>query len=459
MAGMIHETRIQHLNNLRIQKGRIVLYWMQQSQRCEYNHALEYAVREANRLNLQLLVVFGLTDRYPEANLRHYTFLLEGLQETQKTLARRGIKLVVQLGNPPQIALSHCREQAALLVCDRGYLRHQKAWRREVAAKADVPVVQIESDVILPIEEVSEKAEFTARTIRTKILKHLERYLSSLDMEKIDRPSLDYPIDGVNLDDIEKVLVSLPVDRQVSPVSRFFRGGTSRAKKLFHHFLQHRLSRYEDHHNQPQTDDTSTMSPYLHFGQISPIYLALQIKKATGVPESAKAAYLEELIVRRELAVNFVFYNPAYDSFAGIPDWARNTLTTHKKDKRPYIYTKQQLESGRTHDPYWNAAMNEMKVTGFMHNYMRMYWGKKVLEWSASPEEAYDTLVSINNKYLVDGRDPNSYTGVGWIFGLHDRPWKERPIFGKVRTMVAAGLERKCDINAYLKKVEKRMAV
>ena len=201
-----------------------------------------------------------------------------------------------------------------------------------------------------------------------------------------------------------------------------------------------------ENRNQPQTDDISHMSPYLHFGQLSPLYLALQIKAAASRLKEAQEAYLEELIVRRELAMNFVNYTPKYDSYACLPQWAQKTLTQHRKDPREYVYTRSRLEEAETHDEYWNAAMREMKITGFMHNYMRMYWGKKILEWSKTPEHAFRTTLAINNKYFLDGRDPNSYAGVAWVFGVHDRAWFERPMFGKIRYMAASGLERKCDI-------------
>jgi len=196
------------------------------------------------------------------------------------------------------------------------------------------------------------------------------------------------------------------------------------------------------------------MSPYLHFGQISPLYLALQISTGPKSLREAQESYLEELIVRRELAMNFAHYTPRYDSFACLPQWARKSLIQHKNDFREALYTRKQLENAQTHDDYWNAAMREMKATGFMHNYMRMYWGKKILEWCRTPEYAFRTSLYLNNKYFLDGRDANSYAGVGWVFGLHDRAWFERPIFGKVRYMAATGLERKCDIKAYVQKVD-----
>jgi deoxyribodipyrimidine photo-lyase len=434
-------------------EGDYVLYWMQQSQRAEYNHALEYAVKQANELDLGVVVAFGLTDDYPEANLRHYTFMVEGLAETNALLEKRGIKMVVRRGSPPDVALKLGRD-AAIIVCDRGYLKHQRIWQDKVARKSICRVVQVESDVIVPLETVSLKAEYAARTIRPKIQKHLDDYLIELKPIKVQHSTVKIYFDGLDLKRTADILASLNIDRSISAVDRFFKGGTSQAKKIFSNFIRSRLKNYENNHNQPQTDDISHMSMYLHFGQISPLYLALRINKTDHRLDSAKAAFLEELIVRRELAANFVYYHRDYDNFDCLPDWSRKTLADHRKDRRPYTYTLKQLEDAETHDLYWNAAMNEMKYTGFMHNYMRMYWGKKILEWSASPESAFRNTLAINNKYFLDGRDPNSYAGVAWIYGVHDRAWPQRPIYGKVRCMTASGLERKCDIRAYVEKVE-----
>ena len=449
----IHMSRIQILNDLGFRPGAFVLYWMQQSQRAEYNHALEYAIQQANKIGQGVVVVFGLMDDYPEANLRHYTFMLEGLQETQAALAKRGIKMVVQKGNPAEVALS-AGQKASLIVCDRGYLRHQRQWRQKVARNAGCRVVQIESDVVVPLEVVSNKAEYAARTIRPKINKCLKDYLIEFKPTRIKKSSLKARLHGLNLSNIQAVTKKMSLDKSVRPVSDFFTGGTSRAKKIFKAFLNRHFKYYVANRNQPQTDDVSHMSKYLHFGQISPLYLALQILKTDKRFKEAREAYLEELIVRRELAMNFVYYTTDYDSYKCLPAWAQKTLAEHKKDRRETIYTRRQLENSRTHDEYWNAAMREMKFTGFMHNYMRMYWGKKILEWSQTPEQAFKTALALNNKYFLDGRDANSYTGVAWVFGVHDRAWFERPIFGKIRYMAASGLERKCDIRAYVKKVD-----
>jgi deoxyribodipyrimidine photo-lyase len=449
----IQNSRIQHLNDRRPLKGNYVLYWMQQSQRAEYNHALEYAIQEANRLGQGVLVVFGLMDDYPEANLRHYTFMLEGLKEVQASLAGQGIQLVIQRGSPVDVVLNLGRK-ASVIVCDRGYLRHQKVWRARVARAAGVSVVQVESDAVVPLEVVSPKAEYAARTIRPKIKRQLDSFLIPFKPSIIQKDSLGLKINSLDLTDIGAVLNQLAIDHRVEPVRRFFRGGTSQAVSRFDEFVENRFHCYIQNRNQPQTDDISHMSPYLHFGQISPLYLALRTKAAAVELGEAKAAYLEELIVRRELAMNFVYYTPDYDSFACLPKWARETLTQHQEDPRETIYSLKQLEACQTHDAYWNAAMGEMKLTGFMHNYMRMYWGKKILEWSKTPEQAFTAMLTLNNQYFLDGRDANSYAGVAWVFGVHDRAWAERPIFGKVRYMAASGLERKFDILGYVEKID-----
>jgi len=448
----IQSTRIKNLNNAGISEGDYVLYWMQQSQRAAYNQALEFAVQQANKQDRMLLVAFGLTDDYPEANLRHYTFMLEGLRETAATLTSRGIKMVLRRGHPPEVALSLSR-QSSMIICDRGYLRHQRAWRREVAKQAPCPVVQVESDVVVPVEVVSDKAEYAARTIRPKIHRHLESYLVGLKQTIVKHQSLGLKVKGIGFDDTEGLLRKLSLDRSVAPVSNMFKGGTSQALKHFDGFIRYRLKFYDQHSNQPQTNDISHMSPYLHFGQISALQLALKLSRAPDSLGAAKDAFIEQLVVRRELAMNFAFYTSNYDAYACIPGWAQKSLADHRQDKREYIYSPRQLEHAETHDPYWNASMLEMKHTGFMHNYMRMYWGKKILEWSSTPQKAFRTTLALNNKYFLDGRDPNSYTGVAWIYGVHDRAWTERPIFGKTRYMAASGLERKCDITAYVKKV------
>lgn len=450
----IHPARVQVLKAGERRKGRWVLYWMQQSQRSECNHALEFAAREANEAGLPLLVGFGLTDDYPDANLRHYRFMLEGLAETAEALRERGITFVLRRGEPDHVALE-LAEEAAAVVCDRGYTRPQVAWRKAVASGAECPVYQVEADVVVPVDTASNKAEFAARTLRPKIERLRGEFLQPLRKTPLPHGKL-LDLKSESLDDLDALLGRLKVDRSVPAVTHFFRGGTEAARKWLKGFV-HDLKGYGDDRNQPQTDHVSHLSKYLHFGQISPVEIALAAREKQA-PDDDRASFLEELIVRRELAQNWVHFTPRYDHYDSLPEWARGTLAKHTKDRREHVYTDGELERAETHDPYWNAAMREMRYTGYMHNAMRMYWGKKILEWSETPEDGFRRTLRLNNRYLLDGRDPNSYANVGWIYGLHDRPWGERPIFGTVRYMSAGGLERKCDIHAYVEKVERLVA-
>jgi deoxyribodipyrimidine photo-lyase len=448
---VIEPERLTELNDAPEQPGDYVLYWMQNSQRAEFNPALEVAIAEANRLGLPVLAGFGLTPDYPEANARHYAFMLEGLAETQHALRQRGLGFVIRLGNPDDVALS-LAQRAALVVCDRGYLRPQRQWRACVAAEAGRRVLQVEGDAVVPVELVSTKSEIGARTLRPKLLRVRDQFLHPLRLQHPGHSGKHMNVPGdVDLSNLPAVLARLGVDHSVSPVGNI-RGGYKEAKRRLDAFVMRRLANYVAARPRPGEAEVSTLSPYLHFGQISPVEVAVAARDGEAAAENS-ASFLDELIVRRELAMNFVQTTPNYDRYDCLPEWARQTLAAHRRDRRENVYTFDQLARADTNDPYWNAAMREMLVTGYMHNYMRMYWGKKVLEWSPSPEEGYATLLRLNNTFFLDGRDANSYTNVGWVFGLHDRPWPERPIFGKVRSMTAAGLRRKTDIDDYLRKV------
>jgi deoxyribodipyrimidine photo-lyase len=447
--------RIQQLNRLQCVDGNYVLYWMQQSQRAEENPALEHAVRRANALGLPVVVAFGLTADYPEANLRHYVFMLEGLREVHRQLAARGILFVMQRGEPPEIALRLGR-RASAIVCDRGYLRHQKNWRAQVAREAPCLVDQVECDAIVPVEAASDKQEPSARTLRSKVLRLQHLFLGEVRPVWPVVSSASLGIKSLNLDDRESLLGGLSIDSGIKPVSAF-RGGTSAAKRLLARFLRFRLAGYSENRNKPGLEYLSYMSPYLHFGQISPAYIARKIRGSRNGSQADRDSYLDELIVRRELAINFVHFAEDYDRFTSLPAWAQATLRKHARDRRTKVYTRAELERAGTHDAYWNAAMNEMRRTGYMHNHMRMYWGKQILAWSASPEAAFQTVLELNNKYFLDGRDPNSYANIGWVFGLHDRPWPEREIYGTVRSMTIGGLERKADPKSYIRRVARLM--
>jgi len=452
----IEDSRIQQLGTREARGGDYVLYWMQQSARAEHNPALEYAVQRANAAKLPLLVGFGLMDDYPGANVRHYRFLLEGLRDTAQALARRKIPFVVQRGSPEAVALKLAR-RAALVVCDRGYLRHQKQWRQTLAAEARCPVFQVEGDVVVPVDAVSGKAEYAARTLRPKIHRLWNAYLTPLSPTPLKTNASHLEVKGVSLDDLDALLGRMKLERGVPPVHHRFQGGTSRANQILRVFLSRHLPEYKESRPHPETDHVSHMSKYLHFGQVSPVKVALAARAARAA-DPQRESFLEELIVRRELAQNFCEYTPHYDDYSCLPRWARDTLHEHRGDERHHQYSHAQLEAARTHDPYWNAAMREMRYTGYMHNAMRMYWGKKILEWSSTPEHGYRTALTLNNTYFLDGRDANSFANVGWVFGLHDRPWGQREIFGTVRYMSSGGLERKADMDAYLQKVDALVA-
>jgi deoxyribodipyrimidine photo-lyase len=345
-----------------------------------------------------------------------------------------------------------------MVVCDRAYLRHQKQWRETLATEAACPVIQVEGDVVVPVDLVSRKSEHGARTIRPKIHRHRERFLTAWPEVPVNRTAallhLDSDIDiaaGIG------ALAGLDIDHSVEPVRRFV-GGAREARRRLAEFIEDRLDGYAVDRNEPADWRCSFLSPYLHFGQISPIEIALEIQQSDRGSREDRAAYLEELIVRRELSMNYVNFTPQYDAYSSVPAWARQSLAAHRDDRREHIYPQAQLEAAETHDPYWNAAMREMTYTGYMHNYMRMYWAKKIIEWTATPEQAFQITLDLNNKYFIDGRGGNAYANVAWCFGLHDRAWTERAIFGKVRSMTASGLKRKFDMERYVTAVEDLVA-
>ncbi len=428
---------------------KYVLYWMQQAQRTAYNLALDWALMAARDCQLPLVVAFALTPTFPGANARHYQFMFEGLADVEQALQKRNIPFVIRLGNPPDVIPELARD-AALLVGDIGYLRIQRAWRKQIAEKIDCPFSAIETDVVVPIRLVSDKEEYAARTIRPKIHRHWKRFIE----EPLQAPQKNRPLQNPPASDIKPCdgIADLPIDRCIAPVDAW-KGGQNAAQKQLASFLRTGLATYDTDRNDPANNLCSNMSPYLHFGQIAALDIARQVLAAKA-PTEATECYLEELIVRRELSMNFVYFNTGYDKYEkAVPEWAQKTLAKHANDKRATTYTREQLENAKTHDTYWNAAQMEMVQCGKMHNYMRMYWGKKVIEWTESPEEAFQILIEMNDRYEIDGRDANGYTGVSWCFGKHDRPWTERDIFGTVRYMAASGLERKFKIQKYVDRI------
>jgi deoxyribodipyrimidine photo-lyase len=452
---MIQEERIQVLSQKPLRNGRYVLYWMQAAPRVACNHAYQYAVRKANGLSLPLLACFNLAPGYPEAARPHYRFMIEGLLALTAALKEEQVQFVILTGAPGTAPLA-LGEDAALVVTDRCYLRFQDRWREQVAAGLECPLVQVETNVVVPVSTASPKEEWSAATFRTKITPQIGRFLAPLEQKKPARSSLAMDAGSVKELTAESLLAGVIGDTpgtsgSLQPDPLPWSGGENAARERLKRFILENLDRYPADRNDPNAGSLSCMSPYLHFGQISPVFIA---QKILASKSPSAATYLEELIVRRELSTNFVHYNPRYDDYSGLPDWAKKTLSRHSADRREYSYRFNEFESARTHDPYWNAAQREMVLKGKMHGYMRMYWGKKILEWSETPEEAYRTALSLNNRYELDGRDPNGYAGVAWCFGKHDRAWQERPVFGTIRYMNAAGLKRKFDANRYVTRIE-----
>lgn len=447
-AAFIHPDRVRRLNERPWQPGGCVVYWMQQAQRAQDNPALQFACGQAQRLGVPVVVVFTLLRRYPEATLRHFRFMLEGLAETGQTLSARGIPLVVRWGEPVPVVLD-LAQNAAGIVCDRAYLPPLAAWRTAIAATAPCAVWQVETELVVPADVASERVEVAARTLRSRLMRHLTEHLevnTEAPVQSAEPPTLA----GESLADLDGLCRGIDADRRPEPVTRFFTGGHAGAEQALDRFMRTALDGYAVRRRHPEAGAVSHLSPYLQYGQISAQRIAATVAARPGTASADRDAFLDELIVRRELAHNYTLHHPAWDRYEGIPAWARETLARHAGDPRPHVYELAQLEAAATHDPYWNAAMTEARLTGYMHNHLRMYWGKKILEWSPDAQTAHARCLYLNNRYFLDGLSPNSYANVGWLFGLHDRPWPERPIFGTVRYMNAAGLERKCDIAAYV---------
>jgi len=447
---LIYEERIKKLNKIDIKERKFIVYWMQSSHRTKFNLALDYSIFMANRLDKPVIVFFAITT-FPEGNERNYHFMLEGLYDVKKSLEDIGVKSVFQFISPEK-GIAELSKNACLIVVDKGYLRILKNWYSLAAESVKCPLYQVEDNAIIPVKDASIKEEYSAATFRPKVHMKSSYYFTDPNSYLPKKTSLDLSIESLDISNTKKIISNLRIGKKVRP-AKFLHGGTSKALDHLNSFLKKKLVHYHNLRNDPNSDVLSNMSPYLHFGQISPIQIAKEVISSDN-PEESKEVYLEELIVRRELAINYIYYNGNYDSFEGLPNWAKTSLYQHINDTREYLYTLNDFEIGNTHDPYWNAAQSEMLKTGKMHGYMRMYWGKKIIEWTRTPKEAFKIALYLNNTYELDGRDPNGFTGVAWCFGKHDRPWKERAIFGKIRYMNDKGLKRKFDADKYIKKIQ-----
>ena len=418
------------------------------NRRATSNHALAFAAEKANELGLPLLVYEALTFTYHEANDRIHTFILEGVADMQRSVEALGAGYFFYLRRNKSDSngvLYSLAKDAALLVTDDYPIFIAAAHNERVPKKLNIPFYTVDSSCIVPMNAF-EKREWAAYTIRPKIHKLLLDYLEPVPPISLNRRwSAPKPEWHTDVHDVAKLVASCAINHSIKP-SISFTGGAVAAQKHLAQFVANRMARYSADRNSPSNHATSELSPYLHFGQIGAVEVALAAK--------ANPEFLEELIVRRELAFNFVRHCPHPDSLEALPEWAQLTLRKHAADHRDYVYSPDQFERAQTHDALWNACQKEMLLRGRIHGYYRMYWGKKIIEWSLTHQQAQDTMLAIHDRYALDGRDPNTYTSVLWCFGLHDRPWGERAVFGTVRYMGLDGMKRKTDVPSYIKEIE-----
>ncbi|WP_028574519.1 deoxyribodipyrimidine photo-lyase [Desulfonatronovibrio hydrogenovorans] len=437
--------RIQKVKTGPYTKGPVV-YWMSRDQRIFHNWALLHAQDLALDMDRELRILFCLAPGFLGAGFRQYDFMLKGLQECFTQARELNIPFDLICGEPEISVPSYLDNlKPAFLVMDFDPLRIKRDWQKKVLDNSRVSACLVDAHNIVPVWTASSKQEYAARTIRPRIHKKLAQFLEPVPEVAVQKKNtIDFP----NKPDFYQHIpthAGKPVD--------WIKPGTAAGLKQLDLFLAKRISSYSGYRNDPNREVLSDLSPYLHFGQICSQTVALEVQKNIDIHPEDKDAFLEEIIIRKELADNFCHFNPDYDNFHGLPQWGQKTLNKHRIDPRPYLYSLEDLESSSTHDALWNAAQQEMIVRGKMHGYMRMYWAKKILEWTRTPEEAISWAVYLNDKYELDGRDPNGYTGILWSMGgLHDRPWKERQIFGTVRYMSYEGCKRKFNINEYIEK-------
>ena len=447
-------SRVTKLNESGVNtKGRYVLYWMQIYKRASQNYALNFAIRMANEKQLPLVVYEGLKFYYPWANDRLHTFILEGVEEKKAEFAERGIRYLFYLQRnkrDPRDTIAKLASEAALLVTD-DFPCFIIPDHNERLSKLALPVYAVDANGMVPLAELP-KEEYAAYTIRPKInrlLPDLPRQIVTPHVDVQD-PDIDVecPETEVSGDNLARLVGECDIDHSVKP-SELYRGGTKAGRKRLAHFVQNILPHYDETHAEPSVDGVSRLSPYLHFGFLSIQEIVAAVERANA-PKAGKDAFLEQAIVRRELSFNFTRHNPHYDSLKSLPDWAQKTMREHADDPHPELVDEEKIETAETYDELWNAAQRELVSTGLLHNYVRMLWGKKVIEWQRSYETAFELLVHLNNKYALDGRDPNSYAGILWCFGKHDRPWFDREIFGTIRYMTSRSMARKFNAKRYI---------
>jgi deoxyribodipyrimidine photo-lyase len=436
-------------------RGSFVLYWPQLARRADDNAAFELAIAEANARRLPLAVYESVRVDYPHASDRFHAFLLEGAAVEAPRYRRRGAAHAFFLPRSREEArgkLLALARQAALLVTDDSPSFIVPAQLAALAG-APCPVWAVDDSTVVPLALLAPE-QYAARTIRPRIARLLDAWLRPLQQgtcdagpARVDWPFAPLPVEGLDRAAIRALVATLPIDHGVPPID--LHGGSEAARRRLAAFLTTGLPRYPEH-SHPDEPVTTHLSPHLHFGMIGAREIALAVRDSSA-PAEARDAFLEQLLVRRTLAFNLARENPAHASLDALPSWARASLREHETDPRPRLYTRRQLEDAATDDPVWNAAQRELRATGVIQNYLRMLWGKGVIAWKKTAQEAFDDLVYLNDRWAIDGRDPNSYTNILWCFGKHDRAWgPKRPIFGIVRYMSTAAAQKKLRMSRYL---------
>ncbi|KAL4716848.1 hypothetical protein ACJJTC_012659 [Scirpophaga incertulas] len=427
-----------------------IVYWMSRDSRVQDNWAFLFAQKLAIKNQVPLHVCFCLIAKYLDASVRQFHFLIKGLEKVSTECKKLNISFHLLEGSGaealPQWVIDH---NIGAVVCDFNPLRVPLGWLEgcKKKLKKDVPLIQVDAHNIIPCWEASNKQEYSARTIRSKINSKLGEYLTEFP------PVVKHPYTS-NFEpepiDWDQAIESREADKSVGPVE-WAKPGYDEAMKMLHSFIEKRLQIFSSKRNDPTVDALSNLSPWFHFGQISVQRVCLCVQELKSKYTESVNAFLEEAIVRRELADNYCFYCENYDNIEGASSWAQKTLNDHRKDKRSHIYTLEQLANAETHDELWNSAQLQLVREGKMHGFLRMYWCKKVLEWSPSPEDALRYSIYLNDHYSIDGRDPNGYVGCMWsVCGIHDQGWAERAVFGKVRYMNYDGCKRKFNVAAFV---------
>lgn len=445
-----------------------------------WNAALQRALEHCVHLRKPLVVFEPLRLDYPWASERLHAFVLDGMRDNARAFQRRGVlyyPYVEPAVGAGKRLLDAFASRACLVVTDDFPCFFLPAMVAAAAERASVAMEGVDGNGLLPLRAAGKAYSSAAhfrRFMQQRIARDLAEAPRANPFDGIDLPDaptvthekrLWPPADAVTL--AGRTLTALPIDHGVHRVAS--EGGSRAARAALGAFIDRHLRRYHELQRHPDADATSHLSPYLHFGHISAheIFDAVTRrarwsigklpKSASGAREgwwrvdAGAEAFLDQLVVWRELAFNTCAYRPDdYDSYESLPDWSRQTLDAHQQDERPHRYEVETLEAARTHDPIWNAAQRQLRRDGWCHGYLRMLWGKKILEWSASPRHALQTMIAVMNRWSLDGRDPNSYAGYAWTLGRYDRPWPERPIFGKVRAMSSASTARKVRLREYL---------